>query len=235
VVMLQDVLPNLDDLATKYPLSAAGALRNGAEAFFTFGVSLSTEIAGEEYQEFLTVVHSYTPGVAHRFIYSPVRVVCQNTLSMSDGMATSKLSVSHNQRSKDRLDAGYLVSEAIAKVGTIKRNLEALSRVTVEDQARMEPMVADLISDETMSTLFSKRESQENYYNNLCRMTRDSYATLNEEYPNTAGTAYNLYQAVVEVADWRRGKSTVGNAESAVVGTRAAEKRTAWNLLTAMI
>lgn len=251
LVMLEDVLPNLDELASRYPLSATGALRKGAEAFFTFEVSNSTEIVGEEYREYLTVVHSYSPGVAHRFIYSPVRVVCQNTLVASVDRATSKFAVSHAANSKDRLDAGYIIGDAIARASAVKRNLEKLAQTGLNDEyakgvvekvySRYQPsrkvdsMVADLVDDQTMSTLFNKKDSQERYFKNLCGMAMSAYDVLNQEHPKTAGTAYNLYQAVVEVADYRKGKSTVGNMESAVVGVRATEKRVAWDLLTSMV
>ena len=69
---------------------------------------------------------------------------------------------------------------------------------------------------------------------NLTAQAASAYATINAEYPKHAGTGYNLYQAIVECADWRRGKSSRGNAESALVGVRASEKRTAFELLMAM-
>lgn len=42
------------------------------------------------------------------------------------------------------------------------------------------------------------------------------------EFPEFAGTAYALYNAITETADWRDGKGNIG--ESALVGTRMREK-----------
>jgi hypothetical protein len=250
MVTLSDVLPRLDDLAVKYPLSAAGALRKGAEAFFTFTVSESSEIVGEEYQEFLTVVHSYTPGVAHRFIYSPVRVVCQNTLVMSEAKSSSRVRVAHTAKSAERLDAAYIVSDAMAQAAVIKKRLTQMAKTPLSDEAvkaviedtyaryrptdRVDSLVMDLVSSDVMTTLMPKHEGQQRYYDNLVAFATQAYAIYNEQYPKTAGTAYGLYQSIVEVADFRKGKSETGSLESAVVGVKAAEKKTAWQLLSAL-
>jgi hypothetical protein len=247
LVMLSDVLPNLDELASRYPLSAAGALRQGAECFFTFQVAKGSVVVNEEYDEFLTVVHSYTPGTAHRFIYSPVRVVCQNTLITSEGSATNKVTVHHTARSADRLNAAYIVSDAMARAAVVKANLTRLSQTKISDEVaqkvvegtyaryrptqKVDPLVADLVADETMSLLFRKNTGQQRYFENLIQCATQAYATYNEEYPETAGTAYGLYQSIVEVADYRKGRNEMGTMESAVVGARAAEKRAAWDLL----
>jgi hypothetical protein len=250
LVMLADVMPNLDELSAQYPLSAAGALRKGAEAFFTFQVALGTEIVGEEYNEYLTVVHSYTPGQAHRFIYSPVRVVCQNTLVASDMAATSRVKVAHTKGSLERLNAGYIVSDAMAKAAVIRQNLAKLSKLALTDaqvtdvvaktykrykpSAQLDPTLLDLIGEDVLATLQPQNKGQENYYNNLCGLTMDTYARFNDEFPKLAATGYALYQAVVEVADHRKGRSIVGSAESALVGPKAAEKSAAYKELMAM-
>jgi hypothetical protein len=247
VVMLADVLPNLDTLAGKYPLSAAGALRKGAEAFFTFTVSENAEIVGEQYREYLTVVHSYTPGVAHRFIYSPVRVVCQNTLVASETAASSRIRVNHTAKSAERLDAAYIVGDAMAQAAVIKKRLTEMSHTQISEETakaviedtyaryrpsdRVDSLVADLVSDDVMTTLLPKNEGQQRYYQNLVNFATQAYAIYNDQYPKTAGTAYALYQSIVEVADFRKGKSARGSLESALIGPKAAEKKAAWEML----
>lgn len=246
-VMLVDVLPMLDDLATRYPLSAAGALRQGASVFMTFEVAAETEIAGEAYREYLTVEHSYTPGKAHNFIYSPVRVVCNNTLLAAEGSATGKIAVAHTAKSKARLDAGYIVSDAMAKASSIKKNLELLAQTGIAQNIadgvieetykrykptnKVDPLVYDLVGSDVMTTLAPENKGQLSYYNNLVDLTKTAYAKFNDEFPAKAGTAYAVLQAVTEVADWRKGKSEVGSLESAMVGAKAGEKKMAWQLL----
>jgi len=89
---LATALPVLDELSSQFPLSAAGTLRSGGEVFFTLGAG-KDEIAGEEYENYLVYRHSYVPGVAHQIMWTPVRVVCRNTLVSGTGSATLKLSV----------------------------------------------------------------------------------------------------------------------------------------------
>jgi len=245
VVELSKVLPELDRLAETFPLSSAGTLRKGSEIFFTFGVPDTTEIAGEAYKEYYVYRHSYAPGTANLVMYTPVRVVCNNTLITGERDASFKLSVGHTGRTEERTTAAIVIARAVRQADAIKSRLEALakrqiSRDTAVDilkkvyapyaPAPVPASVSDLVSED-MVNLFNN-PARAAYADRLVETTLAAYDRFNDEHPTVAGTAYALYQAAVEAADWRRGRASM--VESAVVGARADEKVRAWNLISSL-
>lgn len=55
------------------------------------------------------------------------------------------------------------------------------------------------------------------------------YDKLCDEYPKVGGTAWAIYNAIVEVEDYREGTNAVKDAESAIFGQRAKVKERAFN------
>ncbi|HWQ28441.1 MAG TPA: DUF932 domain-containing protein, partial [Dehalococcoidia bacterium] len=247
LVRLDEVLPVLDEVASRYPLSAAGTLARGGEVFFTLDAGRS-EIAGEEYDEYLVYRHSYTPGVANTIMYTPVRTVCRNTLIAGEAEATIRLSTPHVGRATERTKASVVVAEAAHKASRIKQRLKRLAEIQLSQEQtikvleqvyapyapsdRLPSGVADLVDDDTLRLVTSSNERQRNYADRLIETTMAAYERFNDEFPAHAGTAYALYQAVVEAADWRKGRASA--VESAVVGARAAEKARAWTILASL-
>lgn len=250
ILPLSNVLPTLDNIATDVPLDAAGTLRKGGEIFFTFKY-VDSEICGEEYNEYLVYRHSYTPGVAQMIMWTPVRVVCQNTLVFGAAEATSKLNVAHDKNVEKITNLGLKVFGRLLKQSEkIKTKLEALAKHTLSKEDTENVLnkvysvytknqkidlstIGDLIPNDEIEPLEARIAASQRYTDSLKQLTRFTYEKLNDETPRLANTAYNLYQAVVEVADFRVGRRTA--VESAVVGSRAAEKTRAWETLTALV
>ncbi len=247
IMPLTEILPQLDELAAQYPLSATGTLNRGGRVFFTFAAGES-EIVGEQYLEYLVYAHSYTPGVANLIMWTPVRVVCQNTLLTGEAAATLKLAAKHTRGVIERTSASLAVADALKRADTIKAHLEMLARIQmsragVENVLRqvygpyapraidLSP-IEDLVDERTLSLVSAPAEQQVRYVNNLVSTAMLSYDRLCDEFPRIAGTAYAVYQAVVESADYRRGRSS--SAESSVVGARADEKARAWKILVSL-
>lgn len=248
VVQLRDLLPSLD--AIQYPLSAAGTLAKGGEVFFTFDAG-ATDVAGEEYHEYVVFRHSYTPGVAQQVMWTPVRTVCRNTLITGESAAKCRIAIAHDSKACDRTKAALAVTQAVTHGKTVKARLERLAKVQVSAEQVADilrqvyapyvpnPGVLDMVSDvqdtvdeATLRVLVRPAEAARRYSDRLCETAIAAYERFNDEYPNLAGTAYAVLQAVTESADWRHGRESV--AESALVGVRANEKARAWRLLSAL-
>lgn len=245
VVQLCDLLTDLD--AIEYPLSAAGTLARGGEVFFTFDAGES-EVAGEQYHEYVVFRHSYTPGVAQQVMWTPVRTVCRNTLIAGEAAAKRAISVAHDDRVRERTKAALVVAQAVARGKSIKAKLERLARTQVTAEQVGDILrrvyapyvphkfdvsdVQDTVDESTLRVLVRPNDAAQRYADRLCETAIAAYERFNDEYPSLAGTAYAVLQAVVESADWRKGRDSA--AESALVGARAAEKARAWQLLTAL-
>lgn len=245
LLTIQDVLPRLDEIAGKFPLSAAGTLAKGGEVFFTFSAGES-EIAGEQYQDYLVYRHSYTPGIANMIMWTPVRVVCRNTVIAGERDATFKISVAHTSNVREVVDAGLVVAQAVRMADIVRSRLEQLakkqmSRARVAEvlkevyapyapsaRSRIPAEVADLVDRKAYERIVRPQDDERRYVEKLTETALAAYDRLCDEAPHVAGTAYAVYHAVVETADFRKGR---GSMEAAVVGWRAQEKARAWKIL----
>lgn len=248
VLPLKDLLPTLDSVHQNYPLDAAGTLKDGGEVFFTFKAPASV-IAGEEYEEYLVFRHSYTPGVAETVMWTPVRVVCRNTLVFGSTKATSKIDVAHLRNVGKMTTVALKLFEQLKRAQEVRARLEALTKKRLKEKdvsnvldavyAPYSPtkgidldQVGDLMPTEEIDLVRKRVDAQKRYVDLLKETTLAAFERFNVEHPALAGSAYALYQSVVEAADFRKGRDSM--AESAVVGTRATEKARAWNLLVSM-
>jgi hypothetical protein len=182
-------------------------------------------------------------------MWTPVRVVCRNTLVTGEDSSTVRLSTFHVAGVVRRTSAALQVATALQRAQNVKHRLEALARVHIRNDDVVDVFervygqyrprsvdlgsVRDLVSDEAFELVARPREGQNAYVDRLIETTRAAYDRFCDEFPAFSGTAYALYQAVVESADHRKGRRSA--VESAVVGDRAGEKVRAWQVLTGML
>ncbi len=83
--------PFLD--AKEAALHTAGSLRNGSRIWVLAKLNRRPLVVapGDEVEKFLLLSHGHDGSLAVRVGFTPVRVVCQNTLSMAHGSDASKL------------------------------------------------------------------------------------------------------------------------------------------------
>ncbi len=249
LIRLEDVMDVLDEIAKEFPLSAAGQLREGRYVFFTF--EHRGQVLGEEYLKHIVVLHSYEPGKAWKVLYSPTRVVCMNTLVVSEKESSFTISVKHFRGAQGRARGAAIVAVSKAKQEEVDRKLEALAKVGDFD-AQIDALL-DYVYAFPEPPEFQGNESEEDkqralrFYENRMEATAfareaflESYERFNDEYPRLARTAYAGLQAVLETADWRTGpkrspKETRRLDEARVLGARAKEKVLGWRFVTSLL
>lgn len=243
----------LDGLSKSYKVETAGLLEDGGLAFLCFRAE-DWAVKGDEMRSYFAANFSLTPGVGHKIFHSPVRVVCWNTNTMAEGQASINLSIPHSADALQRIElATRLVSQFHEMKDKAKGIFEAFAdkQVTQKDvdtiiyaafQLPNLPPQLRLLKQqlsETESETFKRAltpdllagltKAQETY-DRQCEITlrlrdaaQESFDNFNP--PNLRGTAWAVYNAVTEVADWREGR---GADQSALFGGRAKEKSRAY-------
>ncbi len=239
IFRLDDILPALDEIHEKYPLSAAGQIRGGRIVFFAF--EQRDEILGEEYLRYLVVLHSYQPGLAWKVMYTPTRVVCHNTLVAAQGDREWEYRVWHNApRGTEMAVAVMAKYRAIQQL--VDAKLEAFARIGDFD-SQLDVLFEHVypyppVPSQEEVERYGKEEVERRYQSayerakSLRSMARDSYDHFNWESPSLANTAYAALQAVTEVADWR---GNLKSKDSPVLGPRSMEKVRAWKYLSSLL
>jgi phage/plasmid-like protein (TIGR03299 family) len=83
----------------------AGALGNGEVVFITARVTESMTIHKDQIDKYLLISLSHDGSSAITVTYTPIRVVCNNTLTLALQSAVNKVSIRHTYSAHDKLNA----------------------------------------------------------------------------------------------------------------------------------
>lgn len=135
----EELALGLDTIAkeTGWKFETVGALHDGKVIFITMDAG-ARDVRGDEYRSFILVADGKVAGRALSISVTPVRVVCQNTLSMADSENDIKIKISHG--SNVHQDYSFWLRYVGALKAAQERtfdDLETMTRVQIsDDQAR---------------------------------------------------------------------------------------------------
>jgi len=250
IIQNMDIAKSLDILTDKWPCETVGVLGKGETLFVSLDAG-EIEIAGEFIHQYFLVTDTRNGGTAMKIAFTPVRVVCQNTLVT--GLRSSIISVAMEHvanvhRAFDsRLNLIKQLENAkeltlsslklLAKCQLTKNDIDFV--LTAVYPMPKYPKKAELLQDTEhienalVGALYeeaTKAQQSFEYYCNRAKAYREQarvlFGQFNDEYSATANTAWALYNAVVESADYRDGAKSVVN--SSIWGARANEKKRAF-------
>lgn len=235
----------VDDFASSVPVpcETMGLLKNGATLFITVKLP-SFGVKGDELEPYLMGA-STTDGVTSvQCRITPVRVVCQNTLSMALAKTTEQaIAITHASDPSPRVRAFLREcwEASTTRVAVIQEACELLASRAVTGQTLEEitatiypttPLpdaatTSELLTDSEALTFLAEWERQNKYQ----LAHRESVATLFESSPTrtaaTTGNLWGLYQAVTEYEDHYKSRST---SLSRFVGEARKRKEKAFDL-----
>ena len=250
VLQNAEIAEILSSLTKHWPVETAGALGQGETMFMSLDAG-SAEIHGESVKQYFLVTDKRDGGTTLKIAFTPVRVVCQNTLVSGLRRSIVSAALMHNPGLDKVLTArvGLLEKMQEAMTSTMATFEQLASAAITDDDARAifadaypEPKRAakmDLLDDynaksgpEQLGELYdeaTRAQASFTYYANRAQAFRDgamaTYGRLNDEHNSIARTPWAAYNAVVEFADYREGQSV---ELSALWGARAGEKKRAF-------
>jgi phage/plasmid-like protein (TIGR03299 family) len=248
IIQNMDLAAALEGLALHWPIETVGALGQGERVFATLSAGLG-EIAGDEMQLYFLLSDVKDGTGALSVAFTPVRVVCQNTLTSGLRQSVANLTIRHDPRVFQDLNfATQLLGQAQHSMDESMALLEALSRRQLDESTlasipeaayptpnpgnwqRQLALVRDLADDDPLKMRVlddqQRVEGHRERMDNFIHETWSLYEKFCEERPDYARTPWAMLNAVVEFEDWRDGP---GNADLAVLfGSRADAKARAF-------
>ena len=251
-IQAKDLGKMLDPISNRFPVETAGAIGKGEKIFITLDAGDSA-IAGEDHKLFWLVTDHRDGTGALSIAFTPVRVVCQNTLIT--GLRSSKVSVNLKHNKGINADASFYLDIFNQMARTQEQVVEAmnsLTRATLEknqvDQiveaaypSASKPnrlRLSDGISaDDVPANVWTRILNDRKFHNDefekrqarVDRIKNNAFERIdvfNQEFPNLANTPWAIYNAVVETEDYRRGWDGSGTT---LFGQRAESKARAFN------
>lgn len=256
LIQNEEIAIALERLTDNWPVETVGVLGKGETLFIALDAGVG-EVKGEKIHQYFLVSDTKDGGTSLKIAFTPVRVVCQNTLVTGLRQATVSAALTHNSNVGAAFDVRIdLVSKMQAAQKFTMNLFETMANIALSDdeftqvleQVYPYPKVPkkmrmlEGLEDGDIAMLgelydeATKAQYAFEYYVNRANILRDGahtlFSKLNDEFPNIAHTAWAGYNAVVESADFREGPDSLFG--SALFGSRAVEKRRAFAALSAL-
>jgi hypothetical protein len=246
-----EVAEVVDLLTDVWPIETVGALEEGKTIFFVLQAD-STTVAGDEVKNYFLVTDTRDGGTSLKIAFTPVRVVCWNTLvsGLKQSMVTVPLTHYGDLSGmlEMRVNALKKLQAAQETTTAIFQKL-AKQKMSSEDFDQILQAVFPLPKPSNLATLAQefhpdqypdigegllersmKAQTSHNYVTQYWLGKRENVRTLlakyNDEFRKSANTLWAGVQVVAEFADWRPGSEDV--PVSALWGARAVEKKRAF-------
>lgn len=255
VLQNRDVCRLVTPLTEVWPLETMGSIEQGQTFFLTLKAG-AFDVKGEEIQNYFGVLDCRDGASALDVLMTPVRMVCKNTCVMGKAAAIATGAIRHMgdveaefewrvkllqsmQKVQDQTRESFLAladaaltdvqaAEIIAKAYPLPRRprrLEWAANLSDEERANLGGLLENVASAQRIYEVDCARIVERR------TLADELFQTFNGSFPQTSGTAWAAYNAVVEAEDYRApaGKETQEAAIlSALVGDRAAAKARAY-------
>jgi phage/plasmid-like protein (TIGR03299 family) len=223
----------LDAVADVWPLETFGVLGKGEKVFMLFNTG-ETKIAGDPFSNYLLFVEHLDGKHAHEQLFTGIRVVCQNTVTLALDTSISRASVQHTREFKTefinvlelmtsltdakdkftdimgRMMHHHLLETELAKMLDTAVPMPTKKGV-VEMAERTGAVSNDFLKNATDRWLAaSQRASSQR------GAIMTEFGKLNLELPDRAGSAYNFVQAVAAFVDHRPARGVEASMSPAI-------------------
>ncbi len=209
----------------------AGSLRGGQRIWIMANLKGTVDVKGDEIKRYLILMNSHDGSLALQMFFSPVRVVCMNTLRMALADASNSFYCRHTQGALDRIQAAR---EILGLATRFYRDWlgEARNLATLMLPAPKMPLL--------LKAAFNQPDSirMEDVYNPTkieMQKVKELVEVDRKEFPKELhGTAWEAYNAVAKYTDYyREYRSEAKDARLRGVwfGTGAEIKKRAWDYL----
>ena len=184
----------------------AGSLRDGKTVWVLAKLNKTPiEIGkGDIVNKYLLLSNGHDGLMAVRTGFTPIRVVCNNTLAMSHENANSKLlRIFHSRNVNVRLEAvQQIINAADAKFEATAEQYRALSRSDVDQKAlaKYVEVVFGFSTVDEQRRQIAKEKITEN-------ITKLFETGVGQDLKGAKGTYWGLYNAVTEMLSWEKGRT----------------------------
>lgn len=223
------------------PVETIAALKHGSVMFISTKLP-SWEVRGDQIDDYLLLHNPMNGWQAAQVLQTQVRVVCNNTLRMALQQAgANAYTVVHDSTARERLGRwlAEMYEGAAARAAAIREAYEILAahRVTEpEAQYVLEaayPMPKPPRENAPAEVMRLREEDYERHRERAVARRAAALglfegAGVGMDAPAAAGTAWGLYNAVVETEDYRRWVKLEAKAYDTLYGNRAEAKERAF-------
>jgi len=212
----------------------AGALGDGEKTWLLAKLPKSFEaISGDKVEQYCMLYNSHDGSAPCSVMFTPIRVVCQNTLNMALGKGSTQIvKIRHTANAEDRLDeAGRIMKEMNNYFTLMGDRCHELGQFVIDDE----------FITMYKNALFGEEKDVAEGRGRTIRGKKidafDEYMLHGKgvEIPGVRGSAWWPVQAAIEFADYTMPKIGQDPTSSVIFGSAADFKQKAWDKAFAMV
>lgn len=242
----------LDNLTDHWPLETIGVLKGGRTLFMTLKVG-TKQLGSSTIEKYFLVTDSKTGKESARFLYTPIRIECQNCLTAALNTSAVQGTLAHRAGVADEFRfRTSLMGKLIQAETEVDAQFEAMTKamLTVKQRdlifqaywpmpkktGRME--FVDMIAEDEDSELKHLRTMGLDATEEFERLMQRSavvqkeliamHDKFNTEFPDHANTVWSAWNVAVEHGDFNNQTDNTGFA--ALFGDRVKRKRRAFDV-----
>lgn len=218
------------DMTTSHRIETMGILSKGKSLFFSAKLP-SYAVRGDEVENYLLVHSPMIPGRAATISITPVRVVCQNTLSHGLSVAREQFRVIHTKQALNRFGTMLqtMWENTVVKQQAVKEAMEVLANSYVKkgDEEKYVEQVFPYPETHSLIEAEAAQERINEKRNTVLRLFEGGAKGADTD--AFKGTYFGLYNSVVEFIDYYSRM----RSESVVFGNGSVTKQRAFELAMA--
>lgn len=167
----------------------AGALGNGEVVFITAKLPTKLIVNKEDIDKYLLFTMAHDGSGSIQIMFTPIRVVCNNTLSAAIAGNTNKVSIRHTKNAQSKIDEAHkILGISGAQADKYERAFTDFSKTAISDEAFMD--YVDAVFD------FADDEEDRSTKANNKRDTILEYYEVGVGQEGIQGTVWGAYNAV---------------------------------------
>lgn len=202
----------------------AGALGIGERIWMLAKLPGYIRTVGDDITEkYLLLSNSHDGSGSVQVMFTPIRVVCQNTLNIAMAKGINK------QRIRHTFNMGSRVEDVRRSLGIIHEQYNIFEKATQQLAATQiqREALAQFVKDSGLVPAEEKLSSRaKNIIDDVSRLFETGKGA---ELPGAKGTVWGAFNAVVEYVDYERGGSKESRASSLLFGSGANVKQKAFD------
>jgi phage/plasmid-like protein (TIGR03299 family) len=181
-------------------------------------------------EKYLLLANSHDGSSAVEMLFTPVRVVCQNTLNLAISTTDKKISLRHT------ISIGSKIDAVRKQLGIIHYQYQIFGETAQKmvGVKMTQPQYAEYLEKIGLVALDEKGKMSTRSQNNFDTLVSLYEHGKGNDAKDVAGTVWAAMNAVVEYVDYVRG-SDANRAKSILYGSGADIKQKAWDLAVARV
>jgi phage/plasmid-like protein (TIGR03299 family) len=175
----------------------AGALRDGETVFITAKLPECIRVGRDDLiDQYLILTNNHNGDEQVTAAFTPIRIVCNNTLNAALRDCSMKVKVRHNARMQERLKEAHklmgIVADTSKKLGEV---FNVMARTPIVDQQLKDLIVATFAKPEHFNKL-AKNEGVDRFERLVSEVYGYAHLSHTQQTTTTRGTVFGAYNAV---------------------------------------